>query len=418
MRERIFTDTGQIDQIFQYVIENDHYIWSAWYQWMANHQYSAMQDVEIPDFHRRSKQGELFCNPMISTTQLTVHRPNIYKGTGLNGGSTASFLSAWDPINPSSSQPTWTDISELLDELESERDVAVQAAWANVDISEMQALASLGELPETIKWIGSLYTRMINVIRMFKRKQLGRNVRRFLKSTKRNKIESTTDFVSNFWLELRYAVRPLVFEMAQAVTALKTAIDKAQRLTARGKHVFADQGYAEGSYVDQYQATRTQKHWHSISASFRAGVLYRIEDDVNKVMSVWGLNQPIATVWELTPFSFIMDWFFSIGNMISSWEIDSSLTALLSWATEQVVYEDHYAIETTAWNNWMANSSFETVQVGTTTTTRTYKRRIPNPARYSLPHGGINLNAAKILDLAFIGSALFSGCVPDVAKRN
>jgi hypothetical protein len=37
-------------------------------------------------------------------------------------------------------------------------------------------------------------------------------------------------------------------------------------------------------------------------------------------MNAFGISDVIATIWEAIPFSFVVDWFFNVGNMLASIE--------------------------------------------------------------------------------------------------
>lgn len=44
--------------------------------------------------------------------------------------------------------------------------------------------------------------------------------------------------------------------------------------------------------------------------------------------SIWGANKPLSAAWELVPFSFVVDWFISIGDAIDRFETEKTLLKL------------------------------------------------------------------------------------------
>lgn len=48
-----------------------------------------------------------------------------------------------------------------------------------------------------------------------------------------------------------------------------------------------------------------------------------LQDDIKR--EIWGVNTPLASAWELIPFSFVVDWFTNIGDMIHRFESNKPL---------------------------------------------------------------------------------------------
>jgi hypothetical protein len=114
-------------------------------------------------------------------------------------------------------------------------------------------------------------------------------------------------------------------------------------------------------------------------------------------------------MWELTPFSFIADWFFNIGQTISSWTPNPGVKELASWVT--TVEEDFCEITSPAFARTYDVYTYEDSYSGSgikmskkvKTITRT-----PSPTKSIMPRFKLKLNAFKLLDLAIIGKTLFS----------
>jgi hypothetical protein len=143
------------------------------------------------------------------------------------------------------------------------------------------------------------------------------------------------DDLSNAWLEFRYAFRPLFFEMVQAVNAFERETGKALRKTARGYAEDVSVQHSSGVVALSGWATAEYSRTLSLRKSSRAGVLYTVSSDANNALSVWGLDQPLESLWEIVPFSFIVDWFFNIGDIISSYSVNTALKPQGSWVTNR-----------------------------------------------------------------------------------
>jgi hypothetical protein len=224
------------------------------------------------------------------------------------------------------------------------------------------------------------------------------------------------------WLELRYALRPLIYEVIQAIIALQTHISM-ERFTARGFHRV---GPAKTSVEQVYTGlTTTGGNWDfryksetEVSQVWRAGVLSSIEADINGLMSIWGVDQPIETIWELTPFSFILDWFFTIGDVIGAWSPQAGFSTLSSWCTfieketttvSLIGYDmpdgQKVNVPTTTY------SGGSLIQAGSQTITVERKLRFPNPNRSIVPSLTINLDLFKGMDLALISRSILKGLI-------
>jgi hypothetical protein len=417
MRYREKVNSTEYDTYRKYVYDSEGY--PGWdvdieVEYLSCQSYVAMLDVITPNWKRLISEGKILNNPLLQISNITTFRPVLFTAEGYQDSDCVRICHMESGSSLPATLPTsldwnyWNDYT--LDAYSDDRDIALGKAWAGVDISEMQVLASLGEMPETVRWMTSLVGRMLGIIRAFTAKKLSIEASKFFRSGK-----SMIDAMSELWLEFRYAVRPLVYDMHQAVSALKHVVDKSLRFTSRGYHrssTIETSTYVasvEGSFESIVSRKRETK------ADFRAGVLYSIDSDINGLMSVWGLDRPFEMIWELTPFSFIIDWFFSVGDVLQSWTFNPGLNPLASWITEQITEITTDSATGVAVKDDASNYRFTTgfisaelTQAGSTVQSVVTKRRIPSPQRSILPHFNLNLNTAKIIDLTSIGRDLFN----------
>lgn len=383
--------------------------------WDDETTYSAMVDTSDPEFTKKRNKGELVFNPMWQETILTKRSPilgDVYYTQTDSPAYTGVASSRYDPA-PVSTTPLLldtdtSDFDAFLSEFQSERDVATTSAWANVDQSKIGALESLGELPETIRWMVDVYTRLIRVLALYK----ARKLRIYLSRSFRNKL-ALAGAMSDFWLEMRYAVRPLAFEMEQIVDVI-TGAELSDRQTARGYHhvtstwstVNEDIQWRGNSYY-----TCDELIVSSRSSKYRAGVLYSIGTDAYQWAYVLGLDKPLEAVWELTKLSFVLDWLLNVGDLLASLTISSNLTPLGSWITEEHTIKHMWSYQNFQENlpSNYTDISYEFPVDGTGSVTRWMKRRIISPVKPSFPHVRVNLDLAKIVDLVAIARSIYRG---------
>lgn len=415
MRERIFQNTVQSDSYREYW----KYLWLNTYAFDRSVSYLSsikrrkMFDEVVPSFKRRRAQGEIFINPSILLDEEFEESPTIYDGqdyyslkTRVEHLHSGFLLSSSFPVLPTLWDAADWEIFNIY-QSNSDIDLAVAKAWSNVDVSEAAALASLGELPETISWIASIYQRALTCVRLFKDKKL------LFRKLSSISAKSVASGVADAWLEFRYAFRPLVFEMKQAIEAAQAQIAKGTRQTARG--------FSRENIVKTTQQVLENVFGHgnanvdckeTTTRNVRAGVLFDIESDIDGILALWGLDKPLDTVWELTPFSFILDWFFNIGTVISAWAPKPSLRTLGSWVTYEELVQNEYRVtaimkNSSSWFGYRVLAPTP-VSLGQLRTKRLVKLRYAAPTRPILPDLKINLDLAKLTDLTLIGQKLIA----------
>lgn len=410
MRERVFTnesDTGYTGS--EYSESGNIYYLSSDYEYGRN---DVFHDIVTAEFEKKRNQGDLVFNAMGRATQSLscISAPTIaisgYNNYGVVGG-------IWpvDTVSPSSQTLTFAEIQQVFGEsrFDGLRDIAVAKAWANVDETELLLMASIGELPETIAWMAKLLRRGIALARILVGKEAKVHA---LKALRKVKPSDAAKQIADLWLEFRYAVRPLVFEMENAVRALEKSISENERHTARGFVKSEDISITDAELTALPYATYTQRTKTSYKYEARAGCLYSVSGAIDGLSLTLGLGSPFETIWELVPFSFILDWFFNVGDIISAWEKNASLVILGTWVTETLIEtSDIDAIDVThQWNSIGYNGvSMSVSNPGTKRVVRTVQLRTIDPSRPIIPSVKVNLNVAKLSDLAAIAWSILGG---------
>lgn len=142
---------------------------------------------------------------------------------------------------------------------------------------------------------------------------------RGLKRTKKAmEDKSFLDDISNAWMELSFAWRPLLKD-----------IDEAARFTAErriaktdGVYRFSRRHNTEG-YVITKDATNTQYPAYATFKKDVARCRYTCEVRMKpqrevSLMSELGFTDPATVAWNLLPLSFVVDWFVNVGQVLES----------------------------------------------------------------------------------------------------
>jgi len=380
---------------------------------------TVMTDVVTPNYKKLSGQGQIICSPMVKTqTILDDHfytywyRISHEQRVSTNPDVWQPYVGSIEEYRPSSNKLSWTsDVPSIpavdLDDLV---DYAVNKAYADIDASDILALCTVAEGEKTVVSLISIFGRLIRIIKQIKKL----NFRALKREISRKEL-------ANRYMEVRYALRPLMYDAAGIIAALNNeASSDPIRLTFRGKTDYFDSDQdvittprtntnLVGTYT--YDEVRT-KSW-SDNIKVRAGVLTMLDKLDN--LKIWGINRPLETAWELMPFSFIIDWFINVGDTLSAWAPDVGFKTLASWAviereTHQMAEFAYSNVQEPVWNGTSNYRSLDHTRAMSNCwleKTILYKQRIPNAKRAILPKFKMRLNSFKLLDLVIIAKKLW-----------
>jgi len=356
-----------------------------------------MSDVETPNFNRLKRDGKIVNSPM-ELTFTSYKRGSLYynqRCVNRNGSSPNYYFTGrtdqgYGIISPYS----WTLPSEpALPNLNSWINSVVTDMWSKVSVKQNDTIASVGEMRETISSLVSIFRRVIEIYRDLRRLRL--------LSVYRKTISPKA--LAEYYMFYRYALRPLVFEAQSYVNVLvnKTIL---QRQTYRS---YREYSVPTSFLNDVTLNTTTGLYGWTVkgqtiatrNVEIRGGVLCTL--DITNNLGRWGITEPLEGIWELIPFSFIIDWFWNIGKFIASWTPNFGIEKLASW----VVVTDTTTLQSIAasgTNNVSYNYWNDLVVSGECSKTIVRKWRTPDPSRPILPTWQVNLGWLKSLDIGII----------------
>lgn len=366
---------------------------------------SEMHDVETPQWRKLMSRGIATVNPMEQASTFyypaagnyAVHRlrnrgDGTYEGFHAVGTNTlGDYLKDDGTITSRGfSYPAIPDVDTgIIAE-------AIQQAWANVSVTEQMILASTAEMGKTIAFLISLFRRAWKIFRALRRGEIA-----VLKG------ELKPSELRSRYLEARYALRPLAYDIIGVANALRDGIiPKMKTYRAfRRDYVQVDQQdvvlyMLEGNFSLRGSTNASRQ------LDVRSGVLTEILSFTNLALK-FGTGDILQSIWEIVPFSFIVDWFFSVGRFIASWSPKCGFKTLASW----YVVQDTICLSSTSETGLSYTSSYynavDTVSwTGTYSKSIRYKYRIPNPDRPLLPSWNLRVNSLKLLDLGAIAWAI------------
>lgn len=379
----------------------------------------SVTDTVTPNFRRLMADGQIINNYYLKSSiimnepkptsyqraQLTISNGKVY-GDTWNGSWPMGSSSLGGFIIPSEDGEFNSLVSSLISR-------AVTDAYANTSLAKATLLTSAAEYGKTIDSLFSIFVRAIRMFKSVRRLELAQarealkgylvtgKARERAKDRAFIKKQKSAKELSDRYMELRYALRPLAIDAANIVDALKTELENGARITGRGG---AQDSWSKSNdfTINDGNFIMTINRKADVSTSVRAGVLCSC--DVTNA-AVFGIDQIPQTAWEIVPFSFILDWFWNIGNTIAAHTPNLGVAKLASWYTVKhtVVLENSLGSIT---NSVHTNHQDSITWSGKKTKVEVWTERVVNPTPSVFPSMNIRLDSLKFLDLAKILSNL------------
>lgn len=352
-----------------------------------------MTDVVTENFYKKRAQGAIINNPMLSSTVELTCTPSAYSRCFcgiVNGVWTGT---KYEGVN----RPTSALCGGWMDEpdvgKDSLIDQAVTDSFAKINLSEAQILNTLAEADKSVISLVAILQRVLRIAKYVKKLQ----VKALLGEIKPKALAER-------YMEIRYALRPLMYDARQITAAVACEAKKADRFTFRGfkSRTSSDDDSITAS-TDTNTVWRANRHAER-TVEVRSGVLCKIE--ALSKLNTWGVDQPIETIWEITPFSFIFDWFWNTGKIIASWTPEMGIRTLASWyvVSDSTYYENCCCGST---NDTSIQDAINYLDLSCSMSQLSVvKERVADPSRSFLPRFNLRLDALKLLDLAIIGKQL------------
>lgn len=223
--------------------------------------------------------------------------------------------------------------ARYLDDTSSLIAAAVKAKSGVVPSTTLSAVSAY-ELEKTVEMFVKAGTR----VKRFIPNLLNELAKRNAKRRKQGKQElRALDVASSLWLEHRYGWLPLMYDIKGHIDAFERNDQQFWRKsygndTSTGRY----QDSGSWTYGSGFTSGFTWSDTHNQVTKVRCGIYYIDTLDYerrvasNLGLDLWSSSQ---IVWEVIPFSFVVDWFINVGNWLEAIKPKPGVKTLAEWTT-------------------------------------------------------------------------------------
>lgn len=186
--------------------------------------------------------------------------------------------------------------------------ILLQSLAAKVRKTEFNVGVSAAEGKRTLAYLADTTTRLGTVIHLVKKG----DVRRAAYAARARRPRRVHEDVASNWLELQYAIRPLISDVYAAGQAAADFFHRPFRQSCR-----ASLSRKTETVTQSFAKPKGYK-------TVRKGVIVRFEEDISQLASL-GLLDPEVVLWEMVPYSFVADWIYPIGSWLETRGVLSAL---------------------------------------------------------------------------------------------
>jgi hypothetical protein len=194
--------------------------------------------------------------------------------------------------------------------------------------SSIEGGQSLGEWKQTIGAI----TNPLGAMRRFVFDHVSVSKKRYRRTLNRSGPKAAAKLLGDTYLEFQFGWLPLAKDVGAAIGGLMTRYDQPDEVIVKGQ---ATDSYDSSTSIQDVvnhwavQVCRDVQTYSTYSVRYRASIRTGAVEGVKRRTQVLGLTPDrfVPTVWELIPYSFVVDYFVNIGDIIESYAFQRSSIA-------------------------------------------------------------------------------------------
>jgi len=131
----------------------------------------------------------------------------------------------------------------------------------------------------------------------------------------------------NAWLEYHFGWEPLIKDIGNTIDILQQPVPGGV-VSVKGRKIEIEERFFQtiNNSFKEYQIRELKG-----SVRAKAGVEFYVTDSDAYLANRMGFVSPLGVVWELIPYSFVIDWFTNVGDFLNQWSDFVGLTLRNPW---------------------------------------------------------------------------------------
>lgn len=222
--------------------------------------------------------------------------------------------------------------SEIDIDLDSEIN-SVKADVVSDSYQALDALTTFAEVGDSLELIKNTIQLVTNPLRSF-----SKLVKSLKKNNKKFSIQKINERISDAWLQYRYAIMPDILTVCDSMALLQDR-----------KYIFKTSRSLRGTNLKPIDLPSSAPNYylystHQGTITVRATGKARFSSANLRLFDQISFN-PALTAWELVPYSFVVDWFINVGDVISSRSLalaDFAQQRLFCYSVKQEITTNTY----------------------------------------------------------------------------
>lgn len=300
---------------------------------------NASSGVKLSDWKRRIKNNEDATTVFDASSLSLEHQDGHYELDLKYPGQPVTHRYAKGYIHPYFDPPP--GFPSTLDASEASRDAQSQFyKEASKALVSIQSGVALGELRQTLSMIagrGNSFKQLLNAWRTGLSGRRSRNGK------------SRSQRAADAWLEFQFGWRPLAADIRGALAAFrsdKTDVVSVSAFAKRDRFINRSIDPSEGSGISGILVKTEEVNTSSTKVKIRGGVKLTVPGH-NRRLEKLGLvpHQFVPTLYELLPWSFLIDYFTDLGGTINALSFPSERLYYTSTSTVKELVRSWHTVQ-------------------------------------------------------------------------
>lgn len=226
----------------------------------------------------------------------------------------------------------------FLNKLDNEKSHVLTQAREKLRTGRVQNGADIGQARQTAEQIAGSLSGLVNAYKAFKHGNIERGLSA-LGLKPRDLLSGKS--LADKWLEVQYGWLPLMSSIYDNIGLLRT-------LATRKNHSMIMKVSSSSSATHQSKSSGLMQQYKTSfteAGTVKVVYTYSVANWVIANLDTAGVVNPLSIAWELVPFSFVVDWFVPVGNVLESLSATLGLEFATGYLTTRIEGHIHYSLD-------------------------------------------------------------------------